>query len=368
MFAAVSYQAQGAAAAAVGTLKIEADTKVALDDRLVSIKDFEITQANFQTIPREQLTAVIADINAAIPQDDRVIGLDRVLAMVETSAITPRNVDGLKADPPAIFYSETPAVLVNFDGNPIWSPVQGSELMFAVNTNWDFFEYPPAKSYFLRVNEYWLTADAVGGPWKRAEKLPEAFSKLPDDDNWKAVKAALPGKPIPPEIRPVVYTSTTPAELIRVAGAPKYTPVKGTKLLWVSNTESDVFRLGETGPIFFLVAGRWFSAPSVTGPWTFATPTLPPDFKDIPLDHPRSRVLASVPGTRPAIEAVLLAQIPQTARVNRKELKAPDVAYSGEPKFEPIEKTTVARAVNTDKDIIKVGDLYYMSYQGDLIK
>ena len=30
----------------------------------------------------------------------------------------------------------------------------------------------------------------------------------------------------------------------------------------------------------------------------------------------------------------------------------------------PIETTTVERAVNTDKDILKVGDLYYMCFQG----
>jgi hypothetical protein len=71
-----------------------------------------------------------------------------------------------------------------------------------------------------------------------------------------------------------------------------------------------------------------------------------------------------VPGTRPAAEAILLAQIPQTARVNRKELKAPDVAYAGEPQFEAIPQTTVARAVNTDRDIIKVGELYYMCAEG----
>jgi hypothetical protein len=71
-----------------------------------------------------------------------------------------------------------------------------------------------------------------------------------------------------------------------------------------------------------------------------------------------------VPGTDEAAEAVLLAQIPQTARVSKKEVKAPDVQYDGDPKFEPIEKTSLSRAVNTDKDIIKVGDLYYMCFQG----
>ena len=48
-------------------------------------------------------------------------------------------------------------------------------------------------------------------------------------------------------------------------------------------------------------------------------------------------MLASVPGTPQATEAVLLAQIPRTARVNKKELKAPDVIYQGDPQFKPIE-------------------------------
>ena len=163
---------------------------------------------------------------------------------------------------------------------------------------------------------------------------------------------------------PKVFVSDKPAELIVLTGEPKYVPVAGTSLQWVSNTESDVFRLGPNGPVYYLVAGRWFSAPDFTGPWTFATPTLPDDFKKIPLEHERSRVLASVPGTDQAAEAVLLAQIPQTARVNKKEVKAPDVAFQGDPQFQPIEQTTVQRAVNTDKDIFQIGDLYYMCYQG----
>jgi hypothetical protein len=163
---------------------------------------------------------------------------------------------------------------------------------------------------------------------------------------------------------PKVFVSTKPAELILLQGGPNYLTVSGTKLLWVSNTESDVFRLGKTGSVYFLVSGRWFSAPDFTGPWMFATQTLPDDFKRIPVTHERSRVLASVPGTDQAIEAVLLAQIPETARVNKKTVQAPDVQYQGTPEFQPIEQTSVARAVNTDKDIIKVGDLYYMCFQG----
>lgn len=367
-FAATSYQSKSAAATAkpvLGTIKLEAETSVSLDERLVHFADLRVTESNFPTVPKEQLREIVAEITKAIPEDDRVIALDRVLAFVDKSAIVPKDVPGLKSDPPAIFYSTTPAILVNFDGEPIWSPIDKNDLKFAVNTNWDVFEHGPTKAYYLRYNQSWLTASDVKGPWTPAAKLPPSFASLPADENFKDVKANVPGKPLPANQRPVVNVSVTPAELILLRGAPSYLLVAGTKdLLWVSNTESDVFRLGKTGPVYYLVTGRWFSAPDFAGPWTFATPKLPDDFKRIPLEHERSRVLASVPGTEQAIEAVLLAQIPQTARIDRTKIEAPAVAYQGAPDFKPIEGTSLQRAINTDKDVIKSGATYYYCNQG----
>ncbi|MCM3902337.1 MAG: hypothetical protein ND866_11570 [Pyrinomonadaceae bacterium] len=46
---------------------------------------------------------------------------------------------------------------------------------------------------------------------------------------------------------PSIFASVEPAELILLEGQPVYAPVAGTSLLWVSNTESDLFRLGATG-------------------------------------------------------------------------------------------------------------------------
>jgi hypothetical protein len=361
-YAAVSYMGKDDTSAALGTIRVEANTSVAVPERLVSFSDFAITAANFPTLSREQLTAVAGEMNAAVPRDERVIGLDRVLAAVDTSQITPRNNAGVKADPPAVFYSTTPAVLVNLDGDPIWSPIKENDLRFAVNTNWDLFEYPASDTYYLRVNTAWMKAASVDGPWTPASTLPDSFAKLPDNENWKDARAAIPPHAAPGATK--VFVSKKPAELILLRGAPAYTAVAGTRLFWVNNTDSDVFRVGRDGAVYFLVSGRWFSAPGFTGPWTFATPTLPDDFKRIPLEHPRSRVLASVPGTTQALEAVLLAQIPQTARVSRTAVKAPDVVYSGEPQFQPIEQVGVARAVNTDKDVLRVGDKYYMCYDG----
>src|SRR6185295_8350131 len=116
---------------------------------------------------------------------------------------------------------------------------------------------------YLRNGETWLRAVDLKGPWSSAGKLPDSFAKLPEDDNWKDVRANLPGKPA--DKLPTVYVSTTPAELISLQGEPKYEPVPGTRLLWISNTESDLFRLGKDGPIFYLVSGRWFRAPNLNG-------------------------------------------------------------------------------------------------------
>jgi len=363
-YSAVSYRITGAEKPALGTIKIEADTSVSVPDRLVRFTNMKIVEANIQTVPKQDLRDIAAEIDKSIPDEERVIALDRVLANVDKSQIVPKNVEGIKADAPPIFFSTTPAVIVNLDGDPIWSPIKDNDLKFAVNTNWDLFQHVPTSTYFLRNETTWLKAADVKGPWTPAGTLPGSFKKLPSDENWNDVKANLPGKPVAASAVPKVFVSDKPAELILLRGAPSYVLVQGTGLLWVNNTDSDVFRMGRTGPVYYLVAGRWFSAPDFKGPWTFATPSLPADFKKIPLEHDRSRVLASVPGTPQAAEAVLLAQIPQTARVKKKDMKAPEVAFQGDPQFTPVEPTSVQRAVNTDKDVFKVGDRYYMCYQG----
>ncbi len=363
-WSAVSYLPNGVKEPALGTIKIEGPTRVALDDRVVTM-DLRITEFNFKTLAPDRVKTLVADVQS-LPQNERVIDLDRLLAYINKSPLQVKDTEGIKADPPKVFNAMAPAILINLDGDPIWSPIKDVDLRYAVNTNWDLFEHTPSKTLYVRYNESWLQATELAGPWKAAGKLPDSFSKLPADDNWKDVKAAVPGKKLSSKATPKVFTTTDPAELIVLDDKISYLKVQGAStLLWVNNTDADLFRMGIGGDFYFLVAGRWFKAPSLDGPWTFATPSLPEDFKKIPVEHPRSRVLASVPGSPQATEAVLLASIPRTARINRKEMKAPDVVYQGDPQFKAIEGSKgVQQAVNTDKDIVKYGDLYYMCFQG----
>ena len=208
-YAAVSHDT-GAEKPALGSVKIEAETKVSVEERLVNFRDFKITESNFPTLTKDRIRDIVTEIDRTIPQDDRIIGLDRVLASVDRSQIMPKNVEGVKADPPTIYSSQGPALLVNIDGEPIWSPIKDNDLKFAVNTNWDLFQHGPTSTLYLRNDKTWLKAADVKGPWGPAGSLPESFKKLPADENWKDVKASLPGAKVDAKSMPKVFVSSVP--------------------------------------------------------------------------------------------------------------------------------------------------------------
>ena len=118
---------------------------------------------------------------------------------------------------------------------------------------------------------------------------------------------------------PTIYTSQVPTELIVFKGQPDFVPIVGTQLLWASNTTSDVLINTANNNYYVLLAGRWFTAARLTGPWTFvASNALPPDFARIPPHSLAGAVLPTVAGTPQAQEAVIENSIPQTATVPLK--------------------------------------------------
>ena len=157
-FSALSYSAKATEKPTPGSIKLEVDTKVSHEERLVSLQNMKIVELNIPTVPKDRMQEIAAEIDKAIPDDERVIALDRVLANIDKSQIVPRNVEGVKSDPPAIFFSKTPAVIVNLDGEPIWSPIMSNDLKYAVNTNWDLFQHGTTNKLYLRNNDTWLMA------------------------------------------------------------------------------------------------------------------------------------------------------------------------------------------------------------------
>src|SRR5262249_40432799 len=100
---AVSYKPKGADKTAVGTVKLEADTKVSTSERLVSLRSMKISEAHFESLPKDQVRDIAEEIDKAVPDDERVIALDRIIVNLDKSSIAkPKNVEGIKSDPPPI--------------------------------------------------------------------------------------------------------------------------------------------------------------------------------------------------------------------------------------------------------------------------
>jgi hypothetical protein len=248
------------------------------------------------------------------------------------------------------------------EGKPVLAPIQGTTLQYVVNTNWDLFY--DNSDYYLLNGRVWLKAKALQGPWTVTTKLPPDMAKLPPKQNWDDVLKAIPPTARAQTPTNVLFTAK-PAELIVFAGKPIYSKIPGTNLSYATNTDSKAFLHQPDNQIYVLISGRWFRAASLAGPWTYAGDSLPPDFAMIPPGHVYSGVLVSVPGTEHASDAVLLAQVPTTAIVNRAAAEASvKVAYAGPPQFVTIPSTTMYYAVNTPDKVIRVGNLYCLCFQG----
>src|ERR1044072_1173712 len=122
-FAAVSHVAKGEQKPALGTIKFETDTEVSLEQRLVKFSKIKIVETNFQTLSKEQTQEIVSELEKNIPDEDRVITLDRVLAYANKTTINQKTAAGQKSNPPQKINTKTPAILVSFDGEPIWSPI-----------------------------------------------------------------------------------------------------------------------------------------------------------------------------------------------------------------------------------------------------
>ena len=353
--------AQNGSKPILGVISWRADTITDVNGRTVVVTNIEVLSSRFPSLDPAQEAAMQQKVHQVYPTMTFTIGLERMIASLE-KLNAPVHAITANMQPPTVFVSTTPAILLLVEGKPILAPIQGSTLQYVVNTNWDLFY--DKSDYYLLNGKTWLKAKELAGPWTVTTKLPPDMAKLPTGQNWGDVLKAVP-PPAGAASAPKVWFTDKPAELIVFKGKPAYAKIPGTSLAYATNTETNLFLREPDNQVYVLLSGRWFRAASIEGPWIFAGSDLPIDFARIPKGQPYSTVLVSVPGTQAASDAVLLSQVPTTAIVNRAQAEAQvKVAYTGEPQFIPIESTTMFYAVNTPDKVIRVGDLYYLCFQG----
>jgi hypothetical protein len=364
-FAAVRVKTAGKQDTDYGVIWFSARTEVDKVNRMVTLDNFVVTKQSFPTLPNNGSAYANAFI-LNLPWS-KTIALDLLEASLQTTnAVAVQKKYDLQNAPPLIIYSTTPAVLALIDGEPVLRPSANS-LQKIINTRALMLFDPGKKMYYLALMDGWVEAPAITGPWNPAKHAPT--KQL--NDIRQAAEANNQNEPLgnPQQSledaykdgeMPMIYVSTKPAELLVVEGQPQLSAIPGTTLSYLSNTGCDIFIDAANNNYYVLLAGRWFSTPSLqNGPWTYVDGTsLPADFSKIPTYSPKADVLVSVPGTPQAKEAAIANSIPQTATITRSAAKL-SVSFDGAPVFQPVQGTNLTYAVNTSTPVIYVPNTAY---------
>lgn len=346
----------------IGSAYVQALTDIDFDQRTVSISELTVLETRF---PGESVPVPVkALVDMAFDGRESIVPLDVLLRLLPDDFEVPRRVgevSRLNFNPPVIIVSESPLRLLFIDKEPIKAPLEGTQLEYVVNTNWNVFYYRPDAQWFVLNEGAWQRNNFLSdGDWVTTDKLPGDFNQLAVNERWKDVKQALP--PRIPATSPTPFAiSLQAAELILLDGAPRLSAIEETGISYVSNTDSDLFTF--SGRWYFLVSGRWFGTGKLNGKWQ-NVPDLPDAFSQIPSDHDKGHVLFSVPGTRQAKLALIEAALPRRVSVARHADMDTEVVWVGEPRFEVIDTTELLRGLNTPFQVIKHNNFYYLCHEG----
>ena len=364
---AISVTPHGGSEPVFGAVWLECRVNTDRPTRTVRLEDVKVRQIKFPEGKDEETGAIAATLEEEIPRLDLTFSLDELLEGLDTAQKEQESANELDVTPPRIVVRDHPAVLVLIDGEPVFIDVEGTGLRRVANTPFFLVQDNGTGQLFLKGGDLWYHAADIAGPWQTTGTPPAEAVALSEKTASEAQAGEdTKGASVPASTGriPEIVVSTVPAELIASDGPLRMSPVNGTGLLYAANTASKLFLVIASQEYYILISGRWYAAKRLDGTWSYvASDRLPADFANIPPGSERDDVLANVAGTVPAKEAVLDAQIPQTAEVDRMQATS-SAEYDGAPQFERIENTEMAYAVNASSPIIEVRGRYYNCDRG----
>jgi len=368
--AAVVAQPDGQDQPVPGVVRMTASTVVDEAAGTVALDALTLTDARFPAaLDREQ--ALLDLLRNFTPRSVKRLQLAHLQASAAQAEALKKSDAAAKAATPRIIVVRNPAVLVSVDGEPRFVAVPGTDLQGVRNTRVVLLKDPAGKLH-LRLYDGWVSAASLRGPWSIAKAPPGADRALqaaidsgranllvgkPDPKTGK--RPTLSGKTVP-----LIVVSARPAVLAGVSGEPKFAPIPGTGLQYVTNTQAHIFRETKSKKLYVLAGGRWFQGASMRGPFEpIAADKLPADFARVPADARNGDVAASMvnkgasaPGTEPPL--------PTLVAVGRDQARF-NVVIDGDPKLEPIAGTQLNYVANASAPIIQVDiDNWYGAQNG----
>ncbi len=364
---AFSVQSNPSADPTFGTFWALATVETDRDNRVLSILSVKIVNIkSSDDSDVDHLNTIKYELENQLPSIANDLQLEPILASLDMRTEEKKVSKGLNNNPPRIIYSDHPSLLVLIDGTP--KTQYNADWGVNVVVNSPFTIVKTNNSYFLYGSGKWFYANDIKGPYQYTTNTPANFRKIEtavNNANNSDPSYSTTPRPDQSAAIPEIIVSTVPAELIQTDGPADFKPIEGTNLLYASNSDNDIFIDNNSQNYYVLASGRWYEASSLENSvWEYVpSNSLPADFAKIPEGSKKDNVLASVAGTDAVREAVMDAQIPQTAKVDRNKASA-DVTYDGNPEFENIDGTSMQYAVNTQNSVIRYKDRYYCVENG----
>src|SRR5262249_52867346 len=147
-----------------GVVWYNARTEVDKVNRLVTLDQVQLVKVKFP-VAQDKEAELAALLQKKFPGGTKTISLDRLEAMVDTDDETLKSVE-VKNDPPKIIFSAKAALLVLIDGIAQLSDVPGTKLQRVINTRAVLLYETDKKTYYLRVEDWWLQSKQPEGPWE----------------------------------------------------------------------------------------------------------------------------------------------------------------------------------------------------------
>jgi hypothetical protein len=363
--AAVAYQRPDDKSPVFGAIWGNGTLAVDRSNRMGTLTNFKVTDARFPGISDAgELAGIKEKLSEGITTHAAPIAIDWLVASLDEEKQSTASYDNA---PPTIIYKDKPSILLYIDGDPIYEPVKlkdavadpvygqaGPQLERVVNSPF-LLVRPKGGANWLYGSGTWYSSRNIQGPWTHENKAPDYLEALAKQVDTTAATPRNDG------IIPEVVVSMKPAVLLDVNGKPQMQPFDNSSLMYVTNTDKDLFMYIPTQEYYFLASGRWYATKDLpNGPWRYVAPEdLPADFAKVPEGSAKDGILAHVAGTPAAREAVRDAYIPQTATVDRGSATV-NVTYDGSPQFDQIAGTSVYVARNASTTVLRINGLYHV--------
>jgi len=341
-----------------GVIWSEAHLNTDLDTRLAALEKLKITDTKFpENTDQTKLAEFKALLEQEIPKWNLILSIDEIVATLEEDpTVSSAN---LNMAAPEIVYADKPTTLILIDGEPIVKTNEDIKLETVVNTPFLLVKSKSDGKFYLTTGKHWYVSTEIMKGWAFIKSLPKDVKKLQQEIDKKAKENGENAVDTTDSKPTAILVKTKPTELIQTNGEASFASIEGTGLLYVTNSPDYIFKAVADQQYYILLTGRWYHSGALNGQWNnVPSDKLPPDFAKIPEGSDMDIVLANVAGTDAAKEAVKEAQIPQTAKVDRKNTTC-TVSWDGSPKFSKIEGTGLEVAENSSITVIKSGKKYY---------